>query len=99
MTIAEFIKEQAKARAEAAAVLKTPLHINGIEINAGCTELGIEVDKGIDLLANTLVSEVKTEDEDCKYDPTQIHRTIYFTLEGTRFYQNCYIKKEDKGNE
>jgi hypothetical protein len=37
MTIAEFIKEQAKARAEAAQALIEPLEINGIKITAGCT--------------------------------------------------------------
>lgn len=100
-TITEFIKEQADARAEAAAVLAEPLEVNGIKISAGCTKGGIEVESGIGFLAKILGCEDKllTTDEDYKYDDTQILRTIHFCLNGTRFYHTVYVKKEETKNE
>ncbi len=101
MTINEFINEQAEIRAKAAQALMEPLEINGIEIKAGCTEEGIEVEKGIGFLAKALGCEddLQTTDEVYRYDDSQIRRTISFCLNGTRFYKINYVKKEETENE
>lgn len=97
MTIPEFIREQAEVRANAALALVEPLEINGIKITAGCTKDGIEVEGGIGYLAKILgcEDEIQTKDEDYRYDDTQIHRTISFYLNGTRFYKTTFVKKEN----
>ena len=97
MTIAEFIKEQVEARANAAQVLSDPLEINGIKITTGCTNDGIEVSCGLEALAGILDCEdkIETVDEDYKYDLTLTHRTTYFDFNGTRFYKSTYVKKEN----
>ena len=98
MTIAEFIKEQAKVRAEAAQTLTEPLKINGIEIDAGCTEHGIQVSYGLEELAKVLSCDIQTEDRDDRYDNTAMHRMKYIDVDGTRFYYTQYIKKETINN-
>ncbi len=100
MTINEFIKEQAKVRAEAAQTLTEPLIINGIEIVAGCTEHGIQVSYGLEELAKILSCNIQTEDKDDRYDNTAIHRMTYIDVNGTKFYHTQHIKKGtiDNGN-
>lgn len=97
MNIKDFIKAQAKERAEAAAVLESKLYINGIEIEAGCTEFGIKVENGLELLNQILHSSgsVQVKDEECSFDPTKIHRTEYIFVDNVRFYHDFYIPKEN----
>lgn len=98
MTITEFIKEQAEVRAKAAQMLAEPLKINGIEIDAGCTERGIQTDYGLEDLAKILGCGIQTEDNDDRYDNTVIHRMTYIKVNGIRFYRTQYIKKENTNN-
>lgn len=99
MTINEFIKEQAKVRAEAGQALTEPLKINGIEIDAGCTEHGIQVSYGLEELAKILSCAIQTEDKDDRYDNGMIRRMTYIDVNGTRFYKINYVKKEETENE
>ncbi len=99
MSIAEFIATQALTRASAAQSLIEPLEINGIKITAGCDEHGIEVESGIEKLAEILDVELKVEDEDYKYDEKMFRRKTTFIVGGTTFYKVSYVKKEDNGNE
>ena len=99
MSIAEFIATQALTRASAAQSLIEPLEINGIKITAGCDEHGIEVESGIEKLAEILNAEIKVEDDDYKYDEKMICRKKTFIAGGATFYKVSYVKKEGESDE
>ena len=99
MSITEFIKEQATARAIAASALTVELKINGIEISAGCDKNGIEVPLGLDKLADILGVEIKTVETPVSYDPRSIEQTEYIEYNGSKFYKKHFIRKEDTENE
>ena len=94
MTIAEFVKEQVEARARAAATLKEPLEINGIEIKKGCSS-GIELKEGIEKLAKILGISTTAETTE-GYENSLYNRVkISFEYLDVLFYQYNYVPKGD----
>lgn len=96
ITVEEFIKNQAKERAFAASLLREPLEINGISIEAGSTKGGICVLYGIEKLAKMLEVDIITEVKEKRVG--WVSGIRFFDYNGCRFYQSYYEPKGETAN-
>lgn len=93
ITVNRFIKDICEEWSKSAKPMLESISVNGVKFEAGCTEKGIHVSEGLDILAKILDKKISKHVE--SFDTSRFEtRYEYIEHNGVWFYNERLVEKE-----